>query len=153
GGRARRWPTGRPRASCRNRSAPPPACARPRRSLARHPVAPRWARRRRRRTIPWSRGRTWRSRTGALVQCAPAHRQPAATRTAMRGRTLLCVPSVLKLDLIGHGITEALRAARFPADEPLTEAGRNALPDYAPPAGATVLTGPEPRTVQTAEGL
>ncbi|WP_067860664.1 histidine phosphatase family protein [Nocardia shimofusensis] len=61
--------------------------------------------------------------------------------------------SVLKLDLIAHGITEALRAARFPADEPLTEAGRHALPGYVPPAQAVVLTGPERRTVETAEQL
>ncbi|WP_040794684.1 histidine phosphatase family protein [Nocardia higoensis] len=61
--------------------------------------------------------------------------------------------TTLKLDLIGHGVTEALRAARFPDDEPLTEAGRNALPGYTPPAGAAVLTGPERRAVQTAERL
>lgn len=60
---------------------------------------------------------------------------------------------MLKLDLIGHGVTEAMRAARFPADEPLTEAGRNAVPAYRPPAAATVLTGPERRAVETAERL
>ena len=70
-----------------------------------------------------------------------------------RERTLQCVRSVLKLDLIGHGITEAMRTARFPADEPLTEAGRNALPAYRPPAAATVLTAPERRAVETAEQL
>ncbi|HLS77504.1 MAG TPA: histidine phosphatase family protein [Nocardia sp.] len=61
--------------------------------------------------------------------------------------------TALKLDLIGHGITEALRAARFPADEPLTEGGRNALPAYTPPSDAAVRTGPELRAVQTAERL
>lgn len=57
--------------------------------------------------------------------------------------------------MISHGITEALRAARFPADEPLTPAGRAALADRAfePPAGAQVLAGPERRTSETARLL
>ncbi|MGI5221247.1 histidine phosphatase family protein [Nocardia sp. CA-290969] len=65
------------------------------------------------------------------------------------------MPGVRKLDLISHGITEALRAARFPADEPLTPAGRAALADRAfePPAGARVLVGPERRTRETARLL
>ncbi len=65
------------------------------------------------------------------------------------------VPGVRKLDLISHGVTEASRAARFPADEPLTPAGRAALADRAvePPAGALVLAGPERRTRETARLL
>ncbi|MEU1985336.1 histidine phosphatase family protein [Nocardia sp. NPDC019395] len=65
------------------------------------------------------------------------------------------MPGVRKLDLISHGVTEALRAARFPADEPLTPAGRAALADRAvePPADAQVLVGPERRTRETARLL
>ncbi|MGW1742705.1 histidine phosphatase family protein [Nocardia sp. NPDC001965] len=65
------------------------------------------------------------------------------------------MPGVRKLDLISHGVTEASRVARFPADEPLTPAGRAALADRAaePPAGALVLAGPERRTRETARLL
>lgn len=65
------------------------------------------------------------------------------------------VPGVRKLDLISHGVTEASRAARFPADEPLTPAGRAALADRAvePPAGARIVAGPERRTRETARLL
>ncbi|BDU04890.1 histidine phosphatase family protein [Nocardia cyriacigeorgica] len=63
------------------------------------------------------------------------------------------MPGVLKLDLIGHGITEAVRRARFPDDEPLTEAGRNALGPYRPPTGAQVLIAPERRALDTAQAL
>ncbi|WP_328391149.1 histidine phosphatase family protein [Nocardia sp. NBC_00416] len=65
------------------------------------------------------------------------------------------MPGVRKLDLISHGVTEALRGARFPADEPLTPAGRAALTDRSvePPAGARILAGPERRTRETAELL
>ncbi|MGW0180104.1 histidine phosphatase family protein [Nocardia sp. NPDC003345] len=65
------------------------------------------------------------------------------------------MPGVRKLDLISHGVTEALRAARFPSDEPLTPAGRAALAERAvePPANALVLAGPERRTRETAEVL
>ena len=31
---------------------------------------------------------------------------------------------VLRIDLVSHGLTDALRTARFPDDEPLTTAGR-----------------------------
>jgi broad specificity phosphatase PhoE len=63
------------------------------------------------------------------------------------------VPGVLKLDLIGHGVTEAMRRARFPDDEPLTESGRNALEPYRPPADAVVLIAPERRAADTARQL
>ncbi|WP_280232486.1 histidine phosphatase family protein [Nocardia cyriacigeorgica] len=63
------------------------------------------------------------------------------------------MPGVLKLDLIGHGVTEAMRRARFPDDEPLTESGRNALGPYRPPADAAVLIAPERRAVDTAREL
>ncbi|WP_280401915.1 histidine phosphatase family protein [Nocardia carnea] len=60
-----------------------------------------------------------------------------------------------QLDLISHGLTEALRAARFPADEPLTPAGRAAPADRAfePPADTQVPAGPERRTSETARLL
>ncbi|MET7772456.1 histidine phosphatase family protein [Nocardia sp. NPDC005366] len=57
---------------------------------------------------------------------------------------------VLKLDLVSHGMTEAIRKARFPVDESLTEAGRRAITAWGRPAAARVLTGPERRTVETA---
>ncbi|NEW45899.1 histidine phosphatase family protein [Nocardia cyriacigeorgica] len=63
------------------------------------------------------------------------------------------MPGVLRLDLIGHGVTEAMRRARFPDDEPLTESGRNALEPYRPPAEARVLIAPERRAVGTAQQL
>ncbi|TLG04717.1 histidine phosphatase family protein [Nocardia cyriacigeorgica] len=63
------------------------------------------------------------------------------------------MPGVLKLDLIGHGVTEAMRGARFPDDEPLTEAGRNAPAPYRPPADAVVLIAPERRAYNTAAAL
>ncbi|MEU4313396.1 histidine phosphatase family protein [Nocardia sp. NPDC024068] len=65
------------------------------------------------------------------------------------------MPGVRKLELISHGVTEALRVARFPSDEPLTPAGRAALAERAvePPANARVLAGPERRTRETAEVL
>ncbi|MGV9639506.1 histidine phosphatase family protein [Nocardia rhamnosiphila] len=65
------------------------------------------------------------------------------------------MPGVRKLDLISHGVTEASRAARFPADEPLTPAGRAMLADRTvePPAGARIVAGPERRTRETARLL
>ncbi|MFI9535663.1 histidine phosphatase family protein [Nocardia fusca] len=65
------------------------------------------------------------------------------------------MPGVRKLDLISHGLTDASRAARFPADEPLTPAGRAMLADRAvePPAGARIVAGPERRTGETARLL
>ncbi|MBF6162250.1 histidine phosphatase family protein [Nocardia cyriacigeorgica] len=63
------------------------------------------------------------------------------------------MPGVLKLDLIGHGVTEAMRGARFPDDEPLTTSGRNAQARYRPPADAVVLIAPERRAGQTAQAF
>ncbi|MFE3446284.1 histidine phosphatase family protein [Nocardia sp. NPDC059180] len=63
------------------------------------------------------------------------------------------MPGVLKLDLIGHGVTEAMRRARFPDDEPLTESGRSALGPYRPTADAVVLVAPERRAIDTAQAL
>ncbi|MFR9752113.1 histidine phosphatase family protein [Nocardia sp. 004] len=60
---------------------------------------------------------------------------------------------VLRLDLVSHGMTEAMRKARFPIDESLTEAGRRSLSGYRGPSGRQVRTGPERRTVETAVAL
>ncbi|MCP9620784.1 histidine phosphatase family protein [Nocardia otitidiscaviarum] len=57
---------------------------------------------------------------------------------------------VLRLDLVSHGMTEAMRKARFPVDEPLTEAGRRAASACGRLNTARVLTAPERRTVETA---
>ncbi|QIS09236.1 MULTISPECIES: histidine phosphatase family protein [Nocardia] len=57
---------------------------------------------------------------------------------------------VLRLDLVSHGMTEAMRKARFPVDESLTEAGRRSIAAAGPLTAARVLTGPERRTVETA---
>nr|WP_308248627.1 MULTISPECIES: histidine phosphatase family protein [Nocardia] len=61
--------------------------------------------------------------------------------------------TVLRVDLVGHGLTEAVRKARFPVDEPLDESGRGALRAYSVPEGAQVRTGPERRARETAETL
>ncbi|MCM6777781.1 histidine phosphatase family protein [Nocardia sp. CDC159] len=57
---------------------------------------------------------------------------------------------VLRLDLVSHGMTEAMRKARFPVDEPLTEAGRRAVAASGRLPAARVLTAPERRAVETA---
>ncbi|MGY2062929.1 histidine phosphatase family protein, partial [Nocardia gipuzkoensis] len=57
---------------------------------------------------------------------------------------------VLRLDLVSHGMTEAMRKARFPVDEPLTEAGRRAVAAAGRLHAARVLTAPERRAVETA---
>ncbi|WP_280345227.1 histidine phosphatase family protein [Nocardia neocaledoniensis] len=66
--------------------------------------------------------------------------------------------TVLRVDLVGHGLTEAVRKARFPVDEPLDESGRAAVRrvavrQYTPPADAQVRTAPERRARETAEAL
>ncbi|MGS2808882.1 histidine phosphatase family protein [Nocardia sp. MW-W600-9] len=60
---------------------------------------------------------------------------------------------MLRVDLVGHGLTEAVRKTRFPVDEPLDESGRGALRAYSVPADAQVRTGPERRVRDTAEAL
>ncbi|RJO72268.1 histidine phosphatase family protein [Nocardia panacis] len=57
---------------------------------------------------------------------------------------------VLELDLVSHGMTEALRRARFPADESLTEAGRRAIAGVGRLTAGQVRSGPERRTIETA---
>ncbi|WP_019932984.1 histidine phosphatase family protein [Nocardia sp. BMG111209] len=57
---------------------------------------------------------------------------------------------VLRVDLVSHGMTEAMRTARFPVDEPLTEAGRRAVAACGRLPVARVLTAPERRAIETA---
>ncbi|MEV0360360.1 histidine phosphatase family protein [Nocardia sp. NPDC050697] len=57
---------------------------------------------------------------------------------------------MVRLDLVSHGITGALRAGRFPDDEPLVGSW-TAEPVARPPA--VLLCGPERRAVQTARLL
>lgn len=61
--------------------------------------------------------------------------------------------TVLRVDLVGHGLTEAVRKARFPVDEALDESGRAAVRGCSPMLGVRVLTGPERRARETAEIL
>ncbi|WP_449289763.1 histidine phosphatase family protein [Nocardia rhizosphaerae] len=60
---------------------------------------------------------------------------------------------MLRVDLVGHGLTEAVRKARFPVDEPLDEAGRGAVRECVTLTDAQVRTGPERRARETAEAL
>jgi broad specificity phosphatase PhoE len=57
--------------------------------------------------------------------------------------------------LICHGSTEAVRAARFPADEPLDDSGLKNISALAGglPEVSQCWTGPERRTRQTAQAL
>jgi broad specificity phosphatase PhoE len=62
------------------------------------------------------------------------------------------VSAIVRLTLLAHGMTEAMSAGRFPADEPLSDLGVRqvrSIDDLGPVD--RVLTGPETRTRQTAE--
>ncbi|MCM6772308.1 histidine phosphatase family protein [Nocardia sp. CDC159] len=62
-----------------------------------------------------------------------------------------------RLTLITHALTDAVAAARFPADEPINELGRRALTKVGRPhlvdRADLVLTGSEARTRATAAAL
>lgn len=59
---------------------------------------------------------------------------------------------IVRLTLLTHGMTEAMAAGRFPADEPLNELGARQVGRNAVSGGVDrVLTGPEARTRQTAQ--
>ena len=61
---------------------------------------------------------------------------------------------IVRLTLVSHGMTDAMSAGRFPADEPLNALGlrqAGAVSDLGVPE--FVLCGPERRTRQTAEVL
>lgn len=62
-------------------------------------------------------------------------------------------PTPLRLTLISHAMTDALRQARFPLDEPLTEIARNSLSDKGFDRQDLSFCGPEDRTRQTARAL
>ncbi|MEV5651158.1 histidine phosphatase family protein [Nocardia sp. NPDC052254] len=57
---------------------------------------------------------------------------------------------VTRLTLISHGMTEAMRAARFPIDEPIERITRDIAPDSAVSRADLVQVGPEVRAAQTA---
>ena len=59
---------------------------------------------------------------------------------------------VVRLSLLSHGMTDAMAATRFPADEPLNSIGRRQVEAVADEFGCTsrYFAGPEQRTRQTA---
>lgn len=62
---------------------------------------------------------------------------------------------VVRLTLLSHGMTDAMAAGRFPADEPLNALGRREVEavDGLTGVAPRQLAGPEERTRQTAELL
>jgi broad specificity phosphatase PhoE len=65
------------------------------------------------------------------------------------------VTAVVRLTLLCHGMTDAMAAGRFPADEPLNAIGRHQIEAVDDVVGAAQrqLSGPEKRTLQTAKLL
>ena len=63
------------------------------------------------------------------------------------------VSDVLRLALVSHASTEAMRLARFPADEPLNATGQRAAAKCPPPQADRALVAPESRTAKTAGAL
>jgi broad specificity phosphatase PhoE len=63
------------------------------------------------------------------------------------------VTDVLRLTLVSHAMTDAMAAARFPADEPLNDIGRRQVARLEIKSVARQLAGPEQRARQTAELL
>ncbi len=60
---------------------------------------------------------------------------------------------VTRLTLISHGMTEAMRTARFPIDEPIEQVTPDAAPLGAAPRADLIRVAPEIRAEQTAELL
>ncbi|OBA84503.1 histidine phosphatase [Mycobacterium sp. 1164966.3] len=58
-----------------------------------------------------------------------------------------------RLTLVSHGMTDAMAAGRFPADEPLNHIGQRQAGRLEIPSNASQLAGPELRARQTAELL
>lgn len=79
--------------------------------------------------------------------------QPGLWRGSHSSLPSTLVQTVLRVDLVGHGLTEAVRKARFPVDEPLDESGRAAVRACVPLDEALVRTGPERRARETAAEL
>jgi len=63
------------------------------------------------------------------------------------------VTGVLRLTLVSHAMTDAMAAARFPADEPLNDTGRRQAGGIEITSDAMQLAGPELRARQTADLL
>ncbi len=61
--------------------------------------------------------------------------------------------AVVRLTLLAHASTEAQRAVRFPADEPLSQRGRRELGRVVAPVADRVVVAPERRTTETAAAL
>jgi broad specificity phosphatase PhoE len=59
----------------------------------------------------------------------------------------------VRLTLVSHAMTDAMAAGRFPADEPLTDAGRRLAQRLEIRSDARQFAGPEQRARQTAELL
>lgn len=60
---------------------------------------------------------------------------------------------VVRLTLVSHAMTDAMTAVRFPADEPLNDAGRRVSAMSFGTTEFTAVSGPEQRCRQTAELL
>lgn len=61
--------------------------------------------------------------------------------------------SVVRLTMVSHAATDAMRLVRFPADEPLNDVGRRECAKAEPMTAARIVTGPETRAVDTARQL
>jgi broad specificity phosphatase PhoE len=59
----------------------------------------------------------------------------------------------VRLTLVSHGMTDAMAAGRFPADEPLTHNGHRQVGRFEIPSNARQVAGPELRARQTADLL
>ncbi len=59
-------------------------------------------------------------------------------------------PGITRLTLISHAMTQSMRSARFPIDEPIERTTSGAAPPSAAPRADLVRIAPEGRTVQTA---
>ncbi|MEH3130631.1 MAG: histidine phosphatase family protein [Mycolicibacterium neoaurum] len=60
---------------------------------------------------------------------------------------------VVRLTLVSHGMTEAMAAGRFPADEPLNALGARQVAELANADRGMLWCAPELRTGQTAQAL
>jgi broad specificity phosphatase PhoE len=63
------------------------------------------------------------------------------------------VSDVVRLTMVSHAMTDAMAAGRFPADEPLNDAGRRQVKMLDNKGDSRHLAGPERRARQTADLL
>jgi broad specificity phosphatase PhoE len=61
------------------------------------------------------------------------------------------VSDVVRLTMVSHAMTEAMAAARFPADEPLNDLGRRQVKRLDHNGDSRQVAGPERRAGQTAQ--